>query len=352
MYMDLEQSMPVRDSSSMIDQHREYYSRLGSFEEKVVPGQALYENYRWEVAQGCGEGFSELLRLNSGPNVGLCGYKFINPVEGSYREYNSSFKFSIMLTGNFKMSSLHDGRTETVHSGDIWFSAGGSEDEVCCVQPAEEFISGVGVEVSRGMLDYWLGGTACELSQSLERMLESRFKQREHVVCGAFPRMRSTPGNHPLSQSAHRLFMTERNTIYGRLMFESRALDFLSQALMLEAPLTRHTLDNRSQRQKAVEEAVSILDEEWGVPPTITSLARRVGVNECYLKTDFRERTGLSIGAYVRKIRMEKALALIESSRCSVLQAATFVGYSNPSHFSRAFKRFHGYLPSACLGRS
>jgi AraC-like DNA-binding protein len=48
---------------------------------------------------------------------------------------------------------------------------------------------------------------------------------------------------------------------------------------------------------------------------------------------------------------MEKALELIESGDCNILQAAHSVGYSNPSHFSAAFKRFYGRLPSRYLAR-
>jgi AraC-like DNA-binding protein len=51
----------------------------------------------------------------------------------------------------------------------------------------------------------------------------------------------------------------------------------------------------------------------------------------------------------VRKLRMEKALELIESGENSILQVALSVGYSNPSHFSAAFKRFYGRLPSSYL---
>ncbi|ADU61584.1 MAG: AraC family transcriptional regulator [Pseudodesulfovibrio sp.] len=351
MFMDLDQGAGVGDPSPMVARHREYYGSLGMFEEMPRPAQPLCSGCRWEVVQGFGAGFTEVLHLGSGPNVGICGYKFDTAPEGDYRKYCSSLQFSIMLTGSFRISSLGDGRSETVRAGDVWFSAEGAEDEVRCTHPAGELISGVSVEVSRSMLDHWLGTASCKLSRTLERMVDKRLSHREFMVCGSFPRMRCLSACHPLMQVARSLLMTEHDTVCGRLMFESRALDYLSQALALDGSLPERMQEDRSQRRKAVEAAVDILDEEWGAPPTISALSRRVGVNECYLKTDFRERTGLSIGEYVRRIRMESALALIESSRCSVLQAATFVGYSNPSHFSRAFKRFHGYLPSSCLCR-
>ncbi|MEF2230783.1 MAG: AraC family transcriptional regulator [Pseudodesulfovibrio sp.] len=351
MYMDMEHGNGSGGLSAMVAQHRDYYAQLESFEEKPVSDDASCRSFRWEVARGHGVGFTEMLSLNSGPNIGLCGYQFEAPIEGDYREIGTTIKFCIMLSGSFRMSSLVNGRAETVRSGDLWFSVGGEKDEVHCFQPAGEFISGVSIGIPRSMLDHWLGGASCELSRSLDRMVEQRMRQKGFVVCGSFPKMRGVPASHPLVQVAQSLFTTERTTLYGRLMFESRALDFLSRMLTIDGSPSERVPGRRTQRQRAVEEAVGILDKEWAAPPTITALSRRVGVNECYLKTDFRVHTGLSIGEYVRKVRMEKALSLIESSRCSVLQAALFVGYSNPSHFSRAFKRFHGYLPSSCAAR-
>ena len=100
-----------------------------------------------------------------------------------------------------------------------------------------------------------------------------------------------------------------------------------------------------------MDEAVDILRAEWSAPPTISALARRVGTNECYLKMEFRQYTGCSIGEFVRRLRMAKALELIESGTCNILQTAYSVGYSNPSHFSAAFKHHYGRSPSFYLNQ-
>ncbi|MCJ2163397.1 MULTISPECIES: AraC family transcriptional regulator [unclassified Pseudodesulfovibrio] len=350
MYMESHCGVWTKGYSPIVEQYREYYGKQRSFVEIPALKDGADQSYRWEVAQGFGEGFTELQHLNSGPGVGLCGYRLGSSLDSLYRKFSTSFSFCLLLSGHFKIASPDGRHSETVQTGDIWF-CNGEEGEVRCMQPAERFISGVSIVLSQGMLDAWLGGTSCELSRSLERHMKMRLHGNAPALCGAMPKARALPHNHPARLAANNLCMTRRDTVCGRLQFESLALDLLCQLLMLEESLKRHSSENLPQRQKAVEQARSILDEEWGAPPTISSLSRRVGVNECYLKTDFREQTGLSIGAYVRKLRMERALNLIKSGRCSVLQAATFVGYSNPSHFSKAFKRFHGRLPSSFLIR-
>ena len=350
MYMDSGSGTQSDSYFSAVEQHRDYYSQSSSFVEKPVASGAAGPNCRWEVAPGAGEGSSEMFSLHSGLNVGVCGYLLNEPMEGLYMRRCKSLTVCAMLSGKFELSSTDKRRSEVVGRGDVWISAG-EDGEARCVEPSGEFISGVGVELPGTMLDAWFGAASCELTRSLEQTLEEREKCGGHVLKGAFPKVRSLPDSHPLIMSAKRLLMIERDTVCGRLAFESCALDFLSQALMLNTPVNGE-YPMGSSRKKAVEEAVCILNDEWGTPPTITALSRRIGINECYLKNDFRQQTGMTIGEYVRKLRMERALELIESGRFSVLQTAMFVGYSNPSHFSKAFKRFHGRLPSTCLSRA
>lgn len=350
MYTEIQSDMWSKRKKALIETHREYYSKLGTFEEQPFPDNSSDCGIRWGVCQGYGEGFSEVLHLNCGPDLGMCGYRLSSPLESSYREKGISFRFCVMLSGTFTISSADRRHSQTVRGGDLWLCSG-DQDMIHCSQPADSFISGVSLEVTESMLNFWLGGATCHLSSLLERHLKAQDRQKQSFPYGSRQKARALPGDHPIMQVGKDLCMTRRNTVCGRLRFESLALEFLSQVLSLEESPARSEAGT-PQRQRAVEEARGILDEEWTSPPTISSLARRVGVNECYLKTDFRERTGMSIGAYVRKLRMEQALGLIESGRCSVLQAATFVGYSNPSHFSKAFKRFHGRLPSAYLTRS
>ena len=102
--------------------------------------------------------------------------------------------------------------------------------------------------------------------------------------------------------------------------------------------------------QRAVDDAVDILRAEFARAPSIAELARRVGLNECYLKRHFRQRTGLGIAAFVRQQRMACALALLESGPCAVQDVARHVGYQSLGHFARAFRAAHGCLPSDVRG--
>ncbi|MCZ8437487.1 AraC family transcriptional regulator [Achromobacter xylosoxidans] len=83
-------------------------------------------------------------------------------------------------------------------------------------------------------------------------------------------------------------------------------------------------------------------------PPTLPELARRAGVNVNKLTTGFRRVFGCSVYAFVREQRMAQAHALLAAGEMSVSQAAYACGYTD-SHFTKAFQRRYGVLPSALV---
>ena len=56
---------------------------------------------------------------------------------------------------------------------------------------------------------------------------------------------------------------------------------------------------------------------------------------------------GKSIGEYVRTLRMEQALELLEESDMSVREIAMAIGYHGVSNFYHAFQQRFGSTPQA-----
>ena len=86
----------------------------------------------------------------------------------------------------------------------------------------------------------------------------------------------------------------------------------------------------------------------------MAELCQLSGLNEHKLKSAFKRIHGKTTFGYLRELRMDYAASLLKQDRLSVIQVANEVGYSNASHFARAFKERHGLLPKAyqCLYRS
>ena len=109
-------------------------------------------------------------------------------------------------------------------------------------------------------------------------------------------------------------------------------------------------LTHLEDREK-IEKARSILLEQLDAPITIRDLARRVAMNECYLKKGFKAVYGTTIYDYFQKERMEKAKGLLYERGLSVSEVAIMMGYSCISHFSTAFKKHTGLKPCELLLR-
>ena len=80
---------------------------------------------------------------------------------------------------------------------------------------------------------------------------------------------------------------------------------------------------------------------------TVSEIARARGLNASYLNTCFREQTGESVSAYVRRMKIQRAQALLAGTEHSLAEICAMLGYFDQSHFSRAFKAVTGMTPGA-----
>jgi AraC-like DNA-binding protein len=75
--------------------------------------------------------------------------------------------------------------------------------------------------------------------------------------------------------------------------------------------------------------------------------SEELDVNPAYLSREFsRYFDNLSFGEYIRKLRIEKAIQLLESSTDTLSEIAYLTGFSDQSHFNRVFKLNTGKTPS------
>src|SRR6185436_20095029 len=77
-------------------------------------------------------------------------------------------------------------------------------------------------------------------------------------------------------------------------------------------------------------------------------LSESLHVHPTYLSREFSKHfDNLSFGDYIRKMRIEKAIELLNTSSCSLTEIAYLTGFSDQSHFTRIFKLNTGKNPSA-----
>jgi CheY-like chemotaxis protein len=94
-----------------------------------------------------------------------------------------------------------------------------------------------------------------------------------------------------------------------------------------------------------------LISENLGNLPELSELARRVGTYRERLGQVFRTRLGVSVFAYVRALRLERASALLRDTALDVRDIAQLVGFQNAGSFTTAFRETTGSTPTAFRAR-
>ena len=79
-------------------------------------------------------------------------------------------------------------------------------------------------------------------------------------------------------------------------------------------------------------------------PPTISQAARAMGVSVRTLQRHFRKHD-LSYTRLVDEVRLAVAVDRLSNSSAKMIEIAFDLGYSDPAHFTRAFRRWFGVSP-------
>jgi len=81
---------------------------------------------------------------------------------------------------------------------------------------------------------------------------------------------------------------------------------------------------------------------------SLKEISQSLHVHPTYLSREFSKYfDDLSFGDYIRKLRIEKAIHLLNESKHSLAEIAYLTGFSDQSHFNRIFKKTTGKNPSA-----
>ena len=78
---------------------------------------------------------------------------------------------------------------------------------------------------------------------------------------------------------------------------------------------------------------------------SLDDLAEKFFLSKPYLSKYIKEKSGMTFGDIVKKVRMKKARALLKSSSMTVENIALTVGYQNVENFNRLFKKAYNITP-------
>ena len=153
-----------------------------------------------------------------------------------------------------------------------------------------------------------------------------------------------------------RFGITPRNAVFkgyeGLLPFWQESLvraneetiDILSESVLL---YTFSRLEKPDKQQTDIIAAVLTHMEEHFTEPglTLASVAEVTGYNAKYLSHFFKKEFGMGFAEYLRLLRINHAVMLLENGVTSVKNVAVLSGFSDPLYFSRVFTAAIGIPP-------
>lgn len=84
-------------------------------------------------------------------------------------------------------------------------------------------------------------------------------------------------------------------------------------------------------------------------PCSLIELSHKVGTNEFLLKKGFKALFGTTVFGFWNDAKMEEARKMLLHQEMKINEVSDAIGYKNPQHFSAAFKRKFGVVPSSLI---
>lgn len=106
----------------------------------------------------------------------------------------------------------------------------------------------------------------------------------------------------------------------------------------------------RPARQSRVDirmaEVRAFIEDNHPTLHGLSDIARQVGIEPAYLCRVFHRQWGISPGQFLTRQKLENAARQLTSTSRAVKEVAAAVGFEDPLHFSRNFRRHFGVSPT------
>lgn len=142
--------------------------------------------------------------------------------------------------------------------------------------------------------------------------------------------------------------MEEKSDIYNSKYLED-IIKFLKSYLMEVIEKLREK--SSKLEDTSMEKALIYIQKNYNKNISLGIVAKEVYLNESYLSRSFKKYKGMSFTEYITKLRMKKAIELMNTGK-SINEIANEVGYTDYRSFSLNFKKYTGYIPREYLKKS
>lgn len=317
----------MRQAGIPVDQRLE---QIGLKADAFDPSALIHPDLEWDILRAVAKDIKPELGLDIGQHYALAGY---GPL------------LMLLLTSSTVEEALKNAiqyQSLTHLSGQLLF------------QKKADYVA---LEYQSELLDQPLGlfRTHCEISGTL------KFLQEIHIMAGlSFPEIRvelpfSPPQDEDMLSKFKKYYGKELyfNCDYARFVFQpsilelripsSDAITFRLYEDKCQTEIVRFETDDTLQNG-LIESVRDFLDIQRGYIPSMAETAQALNIPERTLRHQLQQKKTSYKDIREHLIR-QKTLKLIDDHSVSIERIAEMLGYSEPSAFNHAFKRWFGLSP-------
>nr|WP_281378784.1 helix-turn-helix domain-containing protein [Paenibacillus phyllosphaerae] len=103
---------------------------------------------------------------------------------------------------------------------------------------------------------------------------------------------------------------------------------------------------NRPTGNQAIHKLLNYIQEHYAEPLNLTEVAHHFHFNPSYLSNYFATHNKEGFSEYLNRVRIDKACELLKNSDMSISEVSGQVGYSDPSYFTKVFRKLKNISPS------
>ncbi|MFP4298206.1 MAG: helix-turn-helix transcriptional regulator [Spirulinaceae cyanobacterium] len=289
----------------------------------------------WQYSFQLGHGTEKEIWINPHTCLSITNYRSRNALILNLPEREHCLEFCFCLKGSCHIDSLG-----TVKAGEGFIFSGGIAPKDCLQHPEQEHRLIINIHMK---VDYFkrLISPLVSTADSITHRLSSSVKDWVY--------RQSLPTNSAIQLVLQQILRCPYQGITKQLYLEGKVLELISlQIEQIDREQKQSSPQLLSQDVDCIYQASEILLQRLSTPPSLTELAKLVGINDRKLKQGFREVFGTTVFGYLRDRRLEQAQELLQSGQIQVKDAAKAVGYASPTSFNAAFRKKFGVPPSLC----
>jgi len=134
--------------------------------------------------------------------------------------------------------------------------------------------------------------------------------------------------------------------VYRELLADDAFSNTSVHMLLLEFLNSAQYWRNEEQQPEWIKKIYEVMNDRWDETLKLEDLSSIAGVHPVSVSTYFPKYFGCTLGAYMRKLKIERALEMLKTSGAKSTDVAYACGFFDQSHFTRTFKQLTGLLPA------